>query len=90
MTIEFHDLKVQYRRLKPRIDERIQAVLDHSQYIMGPEIAELEGNGVEGNLCIRFPWPGMFRTTWLCNHTPKAYFPKPILFRNLKRPFGNF
>ncbi|MFC5272058.1 acetate--CoA ligase [Adhaeribacter terreus] len=24
----------------------------------------LEGNGVEGNLCIKFPWPGMFRTTW--------------------------
>lgn len=24
----------------------------------------LEGNGVEGNLCIRFPWPGMLRTTW--------------------------
>jgi UDP-2-acetamido-2-deoxy-ribo-hexuluronate aminotransferase len=42
MTIEFHDLKVQYRHLKPRIDERIQAVLDHSQYIMGPEVAELE------------------------------------------------
>ena len=43
MTIEFHDLKVQYRHLKPRIDQRIQAVLDHSQYIMGPEVAELEG-----------------------------------------------
>ena len=25
---------------------------------------ELEGNGVEGNLCIGFPWPGMLRTTW--------------------------
>lgn len=24
----------------------------------------IEGNGVEGNLCIMFPWPGMFRTTW--------------------------
>ena len=24
----------------------------------------IEGNGVEGNLCIKFPWPGMFRTTW--------------------------
>jgi len=42
MTIEFHDLKTQYRRLKPRIDARIQKVLDHGQYIMGPEIAELE------------------------------------------------
>jgi acetyl-CoA synthetase len=25
---------------------------------------ELKGNSVEGNLCIRFPWPGMLRTTY--------------------------
>lgn len=25
---------------------------------------ELEGNGVSGNLCIKFPWPGMLRTTY--------------------------
>jgi acetyl-CoA synthetase len=25
---------------------------------------ELIGNDVEGNLCIRFPWPGMLRTTY--------------------------
>ena len=24
----------------------------------------LEGNDVEGNLCIKYPWPGMLRTTW--------------------------
>jgi len=24
----------------------------------------LEGNDVSGNLCIKFPWPGMLRTTW--------------------------
>jgi acetyl-CoA synthetase len=24
----------------------------------------IEGNGVSGNLCIRFPWPGMIRTTY--------------------------
>jgi UDP-2-acetamido-2-deoxy-ribo-hexuluronate aminotransferase len=42
MTIDFHDLKTQYRSLKPRIDARMQAVLDHSQFIMGPEVAELE------------------------------------------------
>ncbi len=39
---DFIDLKSQYRRLKPDIDARIQSVLDHGQYIMGPEIAELE------------------------------------------------
>ena len=40
--IDFIDLKQQYRRLKPAIDERMQAVLNHGQYIMGPEVAELE------------------------------------------------
>lgn len=25
---------------------------------------EIEGNNVQGNLCIRFPWPGMLRTTY--------------------------
>jgi acetyl-CoA synthetase len=25
---------------------------------------EIEGNGVNGNLCIKFPWPGMIRSTY--------------------------
>ncbi|MDO1444728.1 acetate--CoA ligase [Rhodocytophaga aerolata] len=25
---------------------------------------EVQGNGVSGNLCIKFPWPGMLRTTY--------------------------
>ena len=41
-TIEFIDLKKQYARLKPAIDARIQRVLDHGRYIMGPEVTELE------------------------------------------------
>ena len=40
--IEFVDLKAQYRALKEDIDARIQRVLDHGQYIMGPEVLELE------------------------------------------------
>lgn len=40
--MEFVDLKTQYQQLKPEIDRRIQAVLDHGTYIMGPEIAEME------------------------------------------------
>jgi len=40
--MEFIDLKLQYAALKPAIDARMQAVLDHGQFIMGPEIAELE------------------------------------------------
>ncbi|GGH00382.1 DegT/DnrJ/EryC1/StrS family aminotransferase [Silvibacterium dinghuense] len=40
--MDFIDLKTQYRRLKPAVDARIQAVLDHGQYILGPEVRELE------------------------------------------------
>lgn len=40
--IPFIDLKSQYGLLKPKIQERINAVLDHGQYIMGPEVGELE------------------------------------------------
>lgn len=40
--MEFVDLRAQYRRLKPRIDARIQAVLDHGRFILGPEVHELE------------------------------------------------
>jgi UDP-2-acetamido-2-deoxy-ribo-hexuluronate aminotransferase len=42
MSINFIDLKAQYQHLKPAIDARIHAVLDHGQYILGPEVAELE------------------------------------------------
>lgn len=42
MTIQFIDLKKQYQELKSSIDARIHRVLDHGQYIMGPEVAELE------------------------------------------------
>jgi UDP-2-acetamido-2-deoxy-ribo-hexuluronate aminotransferase len=38
----FVDLDAQYRALKPEIDAAIQRVLDHGQYILGPEVAEME------------------------------------------------
>lgn len=41
--MEFIDLKAQYQQSRAAIDARIHAVLDHGQYIMGPEVAELEG-----------------------------------------------
>ncbi|WP_417449443.1 DegT/DnrJ/EryC1/StrS family aminotransferase [Kordiimonas sp.] len=40
--MQFIDLKAQYASLKARIDARIQAVLDHGHFIMGPEVAALE------------------------------------------------
>lgn len=32
--------------------------------IMDADGNEIEGNGVEGNLCIKFPWPSIIRTTY--------------------------
>jgi UDP-2-acetamido-2-deoxy-ribo-hexuluronate aminotransferase len=41
-VIPFIDLKAQYQALKPLIQERINRVLEHGQYIMGPAVKELE------------------------------------------------
>ncbi|WP_036300595.1 DegT/DnrJ/EryC1/StrS family aminotransferase [Methylomarinum vadi] len=41
-TIPFIDLKSQYRVLEHEIKARIDKVLEHGQYIMGPEVRELE------------------------------------------------
>jgi UDP-2-acetamido-2-deoxy-ribo-hexuluronate aminotransferase len=43
LNMDFIDLKTQYEVLRTSINSRIQAVLDHGQYIMGPEVHELEG-----------------------------------------------
>lgn len=40
--MEFIDLAAQQRRIKDQIDARIQAVLNHGKYILGPEVTELE------------------------------------------------
>ncbi|BBP79426.1 DegT/DnrJ/EryC1/StrS family aminotransferase [Pseudomonas gingeri] len=45
--MEFIDLKTQYRELKDTIHERIERVLEHGQYIMGPEVGELEARLAE-------------------------------------------
>ena len=40
--MEFIDLKKQYERIKPGVHDRINEVLRHGKFIMGPEVAELE------------------------------------------------
>lgn len=40
--IPFIDLKAQRRRLGRSLDDAVQRVMDHGQFILGPEIAELE------------------------------------------------
>jgi len=45
--MKFIDLGAQYKYLKNKIDKRIQNVLDHGHYIMGPEVFELEAKLAE-------------------------------------------
>ena len=40
--MDFIDLKTQYAALRGDINARIQRVLDHGQYVMGPEVKEME------------------------------------------------
>lgn len=44
MAIQFIDLARQQERIRPELDRRINAVLRHGQYIMGPEVGELEAS----------------------------------------------
>ncbi len=40
--MQFVDLKAQYSRIEDQVNQRMRKVLDHGQYIMGPEVRELE------------------------------------------------
>src|SRR3546814_2206857 len=40
--MQFIDLGAQQQRIRPSLDARMAAVLAHGQYILGPEVAELE------------------------------------------------
>ncbi|HIF58132.1 MAG: DegT/DnrJ/EryC1/StrS family aminotransferase [Gammaproteobacteria bacterium] len=40
--MEFIDLKLQQAEIRDIVEENIRKVLDHGQYIMGPEVSELE------------------------------------------------
>lgn len=42
MSIPFIDLKSQYKAIQTQVQARINAVLEHGQYILGPEVKELE------------------------------------------------
>ena len=53
--MQFIDLKSQQNKIKEKIDKRIKKVLEHGQYIMGPEIDELEeklSNYIDVKHCI--------------------------------------
>ena len=40
--MQFIDLKTQYKRIQDSVNRRMNAVLEHGNYIMGPEVQELE------------------------------------------------
>jgi dTDP-4-amino-4,6-dideoxygalactose transaminase len=40
--MEFLDLKTQQKRIRKSLEKRINKILDHGAYIMGPEVLELE------------------------------------------------
>jgi UDP-2-acetamido-2-deoxy-ribo-hexuluronate aminotransferase len=40
--MQFIDLATQQKRIRPQIEDRIKRILDHGQYILGPEIREIE------------------------------------------------
>jgi len=40
--MQFIDLKTQYRRIQDSVNRRMNVVLEHGNYILGPEIQELE------------------------------------------------
>ena len=40
--MQFIDLKIEYQSIKSQLNKAIERVLDHGQYIMGPEVMELE------------------------------------------------
>ena len=39
--MQFIDLKAQQKQIREKVNKRIQKVLDHGKYIMGPEVFEL-------------------------------------------------
>ena len=40
--ISFFDLRAQHARLRTQIDIRLARVLEHGQFVLGPEVQELE------------------------------------------------
>ena len=40
--MDFIDLKKQQKLIRKNVDDRISKVLNHGQYILGPEVKELE------------------------------------------------
>jgi dTDP-4-amino-4,6-dideoxygalactose transaminase len=51
MKVPLLDLKLQYQSIKPEIDAAVARVLEHTQFIMGPEVKSLESKLAEYCQC---------------------------------------
>ena len=63
--MQFIDLKKQQNIIRKKLNQRISDVLEHGQYIMGPEVSELEDHVFSG--------PSMVFTNI---KVPRSEFPK--------------
>lgn len=84
--MDFIDLKAQQRRIKATLDANIQKVLAHGQYIMGPEVKELEERlaayvGVKHALACASGTDALLMALMACGIGPgDAIFTSPFTF----------
>lgn len=55
MSVPFLDLQAQYQKIKPKVNDAIQQVLDTSAYVLGPNVEKFEKDFAlycEANYCI--------------------------------------
>ena len=86
MNMDFIDLKAQQRRIKETLDANIQKVLAHGQYIMGPEVKDLEERlaayvGVKHALACASGTDALLMALMACGAGPgDAIFTSPFTF----------
>jgi dTDP-4-amino-4,6-dideoxygalactose transaminase len=84
--MQFIDLAAQQLRIKDKIDSRIQTVLTHGNYIMGPEVKELESKlaayvGVKHAICCASGTDALLLALMAFNVDPgDAIFTTPFTF----------
>jgi UDP-2-acetamido-2-deoxy-ribo-hexuluronate aminotransferase len=84
--IAFIDLKTQQAQILPSLTARIQAVLSHGQYVMGPEVGELESRlaayvGVKHALSCSSGTDALLMALMACGVGPgDAIFTTPFTF----------
>jgi hypothetical protein len=67
-NIPFIDIASQRRRLGSAIDQAVKRVLDHGQFISGPEVVQFEAElaAYTGAKCVVTCSSGTMRCRWYC------------------------